>query len=181
MFGFLRRDRRDDVIDRFHAAIVEASRAPALYGPGGVPDTVEGRFESLALHVLIVLRRLRELPAPASEVAQDLVDSVFAHLEIALREMGVGDFGVPKRMKKLGQAFYDRTSKYEASLVARDAEGLAGELAVRLGLSPPDVARFARYCLAAERGLAGLALDALVAGPPFPAADASSEPAEPAA
>ena len=168
MFGFSRRDARTELIGRLHAAIVAASRAPALYGDGGMPDTVEGRFEALTLHAILVLRRLRALPSPADEVAQDLVDSVFAHLEIALREMGVGDFGVPKRMKKLAHAFYDRVTTYEACLAAADASGLGREIADRLGSGLPAAAATAGYCLEADRVLSACDLDRILAGPPFP-------------
>lgn len=165
MFGLRRRDARDDLISRFHAAIVDASREPALYGEGGLPDTVDGRFESLTLHVLLVLRRLRELPAPAAEVAQELVDAVFSHLEIALRESGVGDFGVPKRMKKIGQAFYDRTARYEAALASGDEGALAAELARRLGIGADALAATARHVVSAGSRLATRDLDAVLAVP----------------
>ncbi|WP_245512900.1 ubiquinol-cytochrome C chaperone family protein [Enterovirga rhinocerotis] len=150
------------MVDRFHAAVVDASRDPRLFGDGGFPDTIEGRFESLVLHVMLVLRRLRNLPAPAGDMAQDLVDTVFAHLEIALRESGVGDMGVPKRMKKLGRAFYDRTAKYEAALEARDPASLAAELAKRLGGEAATYAGLAEYCLASETTLASRDLDGLL-------------------
>ena len=168
MFGWGRRKASADAVDRLHAAITAASREPALYGPGGLPDTIEGRFESLTLHVLLVLRRMKALPPPAADVAQELVDAVFAHLEIALREMGVGDFGVPKRMKKLATAFYDRTSKYAEALDGKDAGELAAAIAERLPTSEPDPYRpLAEHCLASEVRLAAADLAALVAGPPF--------------
>ncbi len=162
MLGFGRRTARTDVIARFHAGIVEASRARALYGPGALPDTTEGRFESLTLHVLLALRRLRALPAPADDVAQELVDAVFSHLEIALRESGIGDFGVPKRMKKLGRAFYDRLATYEKALAEPDIDGLANEIASRLSLQPADVIAVAGHCFAWERKLAARDLNGLL-------------------
>lgn len=171
MFGFRKRAARVAAIDRLHAGVVEASRRIELYR-GGLPDTVEGRFESLTLHVMLLVRRLRELPPPADEVAQELVDAVFAHLEVALRESGVGDFGVPKRMKKLGRAFYDRVAKYEPALAARDGAALAAELGARLGMEPAALMPVARYCLAAEERLASCGLDELLARPPFPILEA---------
>ena len=176
MFGFLRPNPRKAVIDRLHAAIVEASRRPALYEPGGFPDTFEGRFEALSLHVLLVLRRLRGLPEPAGEVAQELVDSVFAHLEAAMRETGVGDMGVPKKMKKLGRAFYDRMAKYEDALDRRDADALAAELGRRLERQPSDIAALAAHLLAAGDALTGQGLDALLAAPAFPDAPLPPSP-----
>jgi cytochrome b pre-mRNA-processing protein 3 len=171
MFGFLRQNPRRDAIDTLYGRIAAASREPSLYLALGVPDTLEGRFESLVLHVVLMLRRLRRLPAPADEASQDLVDALFRQLDRSLRELGVGDFGVPKRMKKLAQAFYDRAARYDPALAAGDA----GALAAALGQSLFDGARpapaLARYALAAEAALAGLDLNALIRqGPAFPPA-----------
>ncbi|WP_171217664.1 ubiquinol-cytochrome C chaperone family protein [Enterovirga aerilata] len=173
MFGFRRKNSGRELVEGLHARVVEASRRPELYVEAGLPDTMEGRFEALTLHALLVLRRLRQLPPPADDVAQELVDAVFAHLEIALREMGIGDFGVPKRMKKLAQAFFDRTAKYDALIASGDAGGLAAEMAGRLGAEPARLRPFADLVLASEARLAVADLDAILAGPPF----ASASPA----
>jgi len=169
MFSFLRQNPRRGAIDTLYERIAAASREPPLYLALGVPDTLEGRFESLVLHAVLVLRRLRRLPAPADEVGQDLVDALFRQLDRSLRELGVGDFGVPKRMNKLAQAFYDRAGRYDPALDAADASTL-GEA---LGRSLFDGARpargLARYAFAGEAALAGLDLDALLRqGPAFP-------------
>lgn len=164
MFGFAARAERRRVIDRLHHDVVAQSRRPSLYGPGGLPDTVEGRFEALTLHVLLVIRRTRTLPPPAEEVAQELIDSVFAHLEIAMRESGVGDFGVPKRMKKLARAFYDRTLKYESALAAGDDGALAQELGLRVGAEPEALRGVLRELEATRRRLDGADLEALLDG-----------------
>ncbi len=169
MFGFLKRRTGPSAVEILHARIVEASRAPALYGPGGFPDTVEGRFEALTLVALVTLRRLRGLPPPADDVAQDLVDAVFAHLEIALRELGVGDMGIPKRMKKLGRAFYDRAGGYDPLLAAGEPGPLAAALAGRLSIEPPLAA--ARAVLDMEAALARADLARILAAEPqIPAA-----------
>lgn len=175
MFGLKRRPSGRDVVTALHGRIVDRSRDPALYLSGGVPDTTEGRFESLTLHLLVVLRRLRQLPPPAGEVAQDLVDAAFAHLEIALREMGVGDFGVPKRMKKLGQAFYDRTAGYDRLLDGQAAGPLADEIATRAGGDPSGLLPFADYLMASERALAAESLATILAGPNFAPSLAAAE------
>jgi cytochrome b pre-mRNA-processing protein 3 len=171
MFGFRRRDNGRAAVDALHHRIVAQSREPAFYEGSGLPDTIEGRFESLALHSLLVLRRLRKLPAPADDVAQDLVDRVFAHLEIALREMGVGDMGVPKRMKKIAGAFYDRTRLYDPLIAAGDADGLAVEIAGHLGVEPRTLVPLARYCLASENAMAGCGLGDMLAAPCFASLD----------
>lgn len=163
MFGFRKRAAaRMEMIERLHGAVVAASRAPHLYGSETLPDTVEGRFESLVLHALLVLRRLRALPSPAADVAQDFIDSVFAYLEIAMRESGVGDMGVSKRMKKLARAYYDRTLRYEAALNARDPDALAAELARRVGVPATRFGSFIRHLGALETRLAAADLDGVL-------------------
>ena len=171
---FRREDARRRAIEGLHLRIIEASRRPPLYLGLGVPDTVEGRFECLVLHTVLVLRHLKRLPSPAEEVAQDLVNSVFLQLDASLRELGVGDFGVPKRMKKLGAAFYGRAAGYDAALDARDAAALGAGLARNVlaledGASTAEAAGLAAYVLAADAALQGTDLDRLLAaGPDLP-------------
>jgi cytochrome b pre-mRNA-processing protein 3 len=162
---------RERVIETLHGRINAAARHPDLYLRLGVPDTLEGRFECLILHMILVLRRLNRLPEPAADVAQDLVNSVFLQLDSSLRESGIGDFGVPKRMKKLGSAFYGRAEGYDAALDARDTTALTAALARNvLGADAPEAAtELARYVLASDAALARTDLDGLIGtGPAFP-------------
>lgn len=166
-----RTNPRERLIETLHLRINEAARQPGLYMRLGVPDSVEGRFECLILHVILVLRRLNRLPEPAADVAQDLVNSVFLQLDSALRESGIGDFGVPKRMKKLGAAFYGRAEGYDAALDSGDAETLRAALARNvLGLDTPEAAdALAAYVRATDSALARSDLDGLLgSGPDFP-------------
>src|SRR3954468_17709052 len=135
IFSLFRKARRVSAPETLYQRITMAGREPTLYLRFGVPDTVEGRFESLALHLVLVLRRLRHLPAPAQDVAQELVDAFFRQLDASLRELGVGDMGVPKRMKKLAQAFYSRAA-YDAVLDSRDDARLAAVLAEHFDAAP---------------------------------------------
>ena len=177
MFRLWRRDNGRAVVDALHHRIVEQSRAPGLYGEGRLPDTIEGRFESLTLHVLLVLRRLRGLPAPADEVAQELVDRVFAHFDVALRELGVGDSGVARRMTKLAGAFYDRMRRYDPLLDRQEPVALAAEIAAHLEIGPERVGPLARYALASALTLSECDLDTMLNAPLFapPAALAKDE------
>jgi len=109
-----------------------------------------------------VLRQLRRLPAPAGEVAQELVDFVFRQLDASLRELGVGDMGVPKRMKKLARAFYSRAAAYDAVLDSRDDARLAAVLAEHFDAAPEALRGLARYALAAETALAASSLEAFL-------------------
>jgi cytochrome b pre-mRNA-processing protein 3 len=180
MLGLFRKDPRRPVIAALHGRIVSGARHPGLYGALGVPDTLEGRFEVLTLHVVLVLEALRGLPAPADEVGQELVDAVFRELEASLREMGVGDVVVPKRMKVLAQAFYGRAAAYDAALAAGDETALAAALArnVYAGARPGEA--LARYVLGARRGLAGVTLEAMLRdGPGFPAPEDAAGAAVP--
>ena len=172
--GLFRRDSaRRRAVEGLHAAISAAARRPGLYTRLAVPDTVEGRFEALCLHVILVLRRLNRLPAPAADVAQDLVNAVFAQLDASLRELGVGDMGVGKRMKKLGAAFYGRATGYDAALDAGDGAALAVVLARNVLGGAGDAVGLTAYVLAADGALAEVNLDGLLgAGPPFPEPDA---------
>lgn len=104
----------DVAADDTYAAIVGQARHPAFYARFGVPDTLEGRFDMIVLHLWLVLRRLRE-DAPA-EAGQALFNRFCADMDGNLREMGVGDLTVPKRMRKFGEAFYGRAAAYDAAL-----------------------------------------------------------------
>ncbi|MGP9819096.1 ubiquinol-cytochrome C chaperone family protein [Salinarimonas sp. NSM] len=169
---FFRRDPRRDLIEGLYTRIAQASRQPGLYLEAGVPDTVEGRFESLTLHMVLTFRHLRTLPEPAADVNQDLADALFRALDQSLREMGVGDLSVPKKMKTLAEAFYGRARAYDPLLDARDAEGLALALQRNVTGGEEPARRLAAYALAAQERLAGQDLDAiLAAGPIFPTID----------
>jgi cytochrome b pre-mRNA-processing protein 3 len=112
------------------------------------------------------------LPSPAEEVSQELVDQVFRDLEASLREMGVGDVVVPKRMKVLAQAFYGRARAYDAALASGDETALAAALARNVYADASPGGALARYVVAARASLAAVTLDAMLRdGPRFPAPD----------
>jgi cytochrome b pre-mRNA-processing protein 3 len=151
-----------------YEAAVRQARQPGFYGPLGVPDTTEGRFELYSLHVVLLLHRLKNQGPGAADTAQVLSDAYLGALDNALREMGVGDLAVPKKMRKLGQAFYGRATQYEAILAAGDR----GELEALLGRTVFDgvgaapCGKLADYVLAAAAGLAGQPLEAVVQAQP---------------
>ncbi len=169
VLGLFRKDPRREAIETLYQRTAAASREPALYLDLGVPDTVEGRFEAVTLHVILVLRRLTGLPSPADEVAQEFVDCFFRHLDASLRELAVGDLAVPKRMKKLGEAFYGRAQAYDASINAGDEAGFARALGRNVIGSETPASGLARYALAADRVLKAQSFDSLLKdGPHFP-------------
>jgi cytochrome b pre-mRNA-processing protein 3 len=180
ILGLFRKHPNRRLVEATYERLVEAARHRSLYERLGVPDTIEGRFESVALHLVLVLRALRRLPKPADEVAQELVDGFFRHMDASMRETGVGDMAVPKRMKKLAAGFYGRARAYDQALDAGDAEGLAQALHSHLHGEGRGSSGLARYALAAERRLAAATLDGLLAGGPnFPAPDDVTEETAP--
>lgn len=147
------------LIDQLHGKIVAAARRPALYSDFGVPDTFEGRFEMVALHAGLVMRRLTGFSGVGAELAQELADSVFRHFDIALREIGVSDVGVPKRIKRMAEAFYGRNRAYGEGLDAPGSERLAAALARNVyGATEPALAPMAPRLAAAVQAIAA-ALD----------------------
>ena len=178
IFRLFRGSANRGTVDRLHGDIVAAVRQPAFFLDYGVADTFDGRFELLALFSTLVVRRLARLPAPGPAIAQELTDKVFQSLDDDLREMGVGDLAVPKRIKKLAAALLGRRKAYDEALDAGDEARLVEALArnVHANIDAPDdprATRLARYVRAAEAALSNAALETLIAGPtPFPAAAA---------
>ena len=176
IFRFFRRDPRRTTIATLYKRIATASRAPGLYAGLGIPDTVEGRFEALSLHMVLVLRALRGLPEPAGEIAKDLTDAFFRDMDASLREMGVGDTVVPKRMKKIAASFYGRAQAYDGPLNAVDEGALAQALGRNAYGSDAPAGPLGRYALAADRGLKTQDLNALLeTGPIFPEPETFAE------
>ncbi|MBR0752593.1 ubiquinol-cytochrome C chaperone family protein [Bradyrhizobium jicamae] len=110
-------------IETIYGMIVTQAREPLFYRGLAVPDTVNGRFDLLLMHLWLVLRRLRTVEA-GSDLSQALFDHFCTDMDDNLREMGVGDQTVPKRMKAFGEAFYGRTAAYDLALTDSD-EALA--------------------------------------------------------
>ncbi len=171
--------RASDVAAPLYEAAVRQARDPAFYGSGRVPDTVEGRFECIALHVYLLVRRLSGDNGDAT-LAQALFDAFFQDMDAALREIGVGDLVVGKKIKKMGEAFYGRAKAYGDALQVDDEavlrRAIARNLLVDAGLDDdaPGVAALAEYVRAADRALADQPLTAFTSAPSpaFPPAPA---------
>ncbi|WOJ89467.1 ubiquinol-cytochrome C chaperone family protein [Methylocapsa polymorpha] len=168
IFPFFRRAANRRLIERLHGQIVAAARNRILFTEYAIEDTFEGRFEAVTLHAALVLRRLNAMAPPAPEMAQDLVDALFRHFEMALREMGVGDIAVPKRMKSFAEAFVGRGAAYDLAL-SKGETALAAALARNVYADRANPDRLARYVGAADRALAKAPIEAFTMGPvPFP-------------
>lgn len=150
-----------------YARAVEQSRSPPLYSDFGAPDTVEGRFEIYSLHVVLLLDRLRGHGEGAAEVSQALFDAYVKALDNALREMGVGDLSVGRKMRKLGEAFYGRGKSYDAAFAALPDVAPLQALIARTVYAEGDAGpapRLTAYVLSQRTALAGQAVERLLAG-----------------
>ncbi len=148
-FGFAGSDKNRLAIEALHEQVVLAARQEGFYMQYGIEDVFDSRFETFLLMVTLVLRRLYRLPAPAAEVAQDLVDTMIRHFDITLRQEGIGDVAVPKRIKKYAQAFAGRFSAYNGALDAADDTSMRASLTRNLGESVA-ADRLMRFILATE-------------------------------
>lgn len=167
LFRRARPDRR--IAGAFYATLVAQARRPEFYEVCGVPDTVDGRFDLIALHAFLVMYRLKGQGEAAEAFAQNLFDQMFADMDVCLREMGVGDLGVGKRVKAMVRAFYGRIHAYQQGL---DVPGDDHRLCVALDnnlygtvtVAPERIDRMATYLRRAVADLAAQPVERLVAG-----------------
>lgn len=154
--ALFRKDPAVDAARALYAAAVEQARTPALYAGFAVPDTVEGRFEQVALHVYLIMRRLKG-EAGTKNVNQHLMDVMFQNMDDSLRELGVGDLVVGKKIRKLAENFYGRIGAYEQALKQDAGPGaLAKALArnVYADEAAPQAEALAAYVRSAAESLA---------------------------
>ena len=150
-----------------YQGIVAQARQPAFYAEHGVPDSLDGRFELLALHAFLVLRRLRLGGEQAAGLAQALVDGLILDMDRNLREMGAGDLGVGKRVKTMARGFYGRIAAYEAGLDGGDdmlGAALERNLYGTTHAAPATVAVMAAYMRREAAALEKQGLPDLLAG-----------------
>ncbi len=165
---FFGTESRDEVPYQLYGAAVRQARSPAFYLDGGVPDTVEGRFEMVALHAWLLLRRLREGGEAGKATGQKVFDILFDDMDQTLREMGVGDLSVGKKIKALAASFYGRMQAYDGGLQASGDELLAGALLRNVYGEGADsggqAERLAAYVRRADRDLHDQAIAEMLAG-----------------
>jgi cytochrome b pre-mRNA-processing protein 3 len=175
---FWRRDRHERAGFVLYGIAVAAARDPFFYARLGVPDTLDGRFDLVGLHVFLLIRRLRRLPPPGPDLAQAVFDAMFSDMDVNLREMGVGDLSVGKRVRAMWEAFHGRAKAYDAALDASDPAALEAALSrnVWRAAPAPGAAALARLAVAQADHLAGQALAAFTAGHAdfMPAAEAAA-------
>lgn len=180
IFGLFDRGFAETTFELYRSIVAEARR-PIFYTDHGVPDTVTARFDMIVLFMAVLLHRLRDEPRPAPgskpvtgrratdphELGRQLLDLFFTEMDQSLREMGIGDVAVPKRIKKLASAWNGRVIAYDAALDAHDAEAFAAAIArnVFAGLDDRSgAAALAAHALTASARLAATPLPDVLAG-----------------
>src|SRR6218665_437315 len=149
-----------------YSAIVAQSRQPRFYADWLVPDTVTGRFDMISLHMALLFRRLRAETGEQKDFSQAVFDLFFKDMDRSLREMGVGDLGVPKRIQKMGNIFFGLLAAMNEPMDRDDAAGLEAVLARNIfdGTTGPHVSLLAEYLLAEDKVLAGQPTEAITGG-----------------
>jgi len=142
LFALFRRKPMERPGFLLYTAAVTAARDPWFFGPDvGAPDTLDGRFDLVGLHVGVLIRRLhRDADPRGAEAAQAVFDAMFSDMDMSLREMGVGDMSVGKRVKRMWEAFHGRAQAYGAALDAGDRAELEAALARNVFRAAPDEA-----------------------------------------
>ena len=110
--------RNKDIHFDIYYKIVNISRDTNFYSKCKVPDTTDGRFEILLLHLIILIRKLKK--DRKEYLSQSIVDLMFSSIDLSFREEGVGDLSIPKKMKKVGMVFYGRSTSLEDILDTED-------------------------------------------------------------
>jgi cytochrome b pre-mRNA-processing protein 3 len=168
LFRRMRRRPPESTIATLYGAIVAQARNPSFYLGYGVPDTLEGRFDMIVLHEFLFLRRIEREERDLGAIGQAVFDRFCRDLDHNLREMGVSDIAVPRKMRDFAQAYYGRTQVYGHALASDDQEACAAALA-RNVFSSNDLAgsgamRLANYMREAARQLDTAAASAFAQG-----------------
>jgi cytochrome b pre-mRNA-processing protein 3 len=139
-----------------YSAIVAQSRQPVFYADWGVPDTVTGRFDMISLHMALLFRRLRNGSRADKDFSQAVFDLFFKDMDRSLREMGVGDLGVPKKIQKMGNIFFGLLAALNQALDSKDDDALAAVIARNVydGTDNPGVRALAAYIQGRDAALA---------------------------
>ena len=165
---FFRRGGGDPAIPAaLYGAIVAQARNPVLFSDIGIADTVDGRFESVVLHCVLLLRRFGRGDEEMRSTGQAVFDLFCTEMDRSLREMGVGDLAVPKRMRKIGEVFYGRSAAFDSALANEDADALAASLERNIPAAEGRqlaVAALASYMLASDAALASASKRELMKG-----------------
>lgn len=152
--------------EALYAAAAAQARTPGFYTDLGVPDTREGRFELYSLHVILLMDRLKGQGEQAEETGQFLMERYVLGLDDAFREMGVGDVGVAKKVKKLAEAFYGRLKAFQEAFAAlpETAELESAIARTTLEGESAHAPALAAYVVAVRDSLSRQSLDTICTG-----------------
>ena len=165
ILSLFRKNTATEPVYAVYSAIVAQSRQPRFYAEWGVPDTVTGRFDMISLHMALLFRRLRAETGQQKDFSQAVFDLFFKDMDRSLREMGVGDLGVPKRIQKMGNIFFGLLAAMNEAMDRNDAMALEKVLARNIfGEDSPHVGALAQYLLAEDRLLSGQPAEAITTG-----------------
>lgn len=160
--------REKETAHELYKVIVEQARQPVFYADLGVADTFEGRFDMIALHMVLVIRRLKTDVQTTRKLSQALFDYMMDDFDLNLRELGIGDMGVVKRVKKMATAFYGRLESYDKGLLEEDNAALMAALERNLyqesEASPANLAAVASYMRRESDRLATVGTDPFMKG-----------------
>lgn len=166
VFGFFNRRKSVDV-GPLYLSIVAQARQAVFYRDLAVPDTIDGRFEMVVMHLVLVIERLRGEDKSISAVGQGVFDLFLKDMDRNLREMGVGDMSIGKRMKKIGRSVYGRFDAFGPPLKTGDAPALAAAIDRNVFAGDPhpgEANRLAAYALETAGRLASQTTSDIEAG-----------------
>jgi len=167
ILSLFRKDPAVDAGEALYASAVEQARSALFYADFGVPDTVEGRFEMIVLHVYLILRKLKGDGPGEKKVGQKLFDAMFQNMDASLRELGVGDLSVGRKIRKLAENFFGRVGVYDEALKPGAEPGL---LIAAIGRNvfedeaAPGARALAAYVRAAAASITGQPVPRIVGG-----------------
>lgn len=166
ILSLFRKNTATEPVYAVYNSIVAQSRQPVFYAEWGVPDTVTGRFDMISLHMALLFRRLRHGPEGARAFSQAVFDLFFKDMDRSLREMGVGDLAVPKRIQKMGSLFYGLLARLNEAMDKKDRAAIEAVLARNLfdGAPAAAVGLLTDYILAESERLAAQPVAAITAG-----------------
>lgn len=134
-----------------YGSIVAAGRQIIFYETQGVPDTREGRFEMIALHVALVMLRLQRIGSDGVHLGRGVAEAFIGDMDDNMREIGIGDLAVPRKIKRAGAALFDRHRDYGRALAAEGLVALEAAIGDALtaagagpGLDRPALARYTK-------------------------------------
>ncbi len=162
IFSFFKKDPTADRANTLYAQIAEQARLPYFFEKWAAPDTVEGRFEILTVHMHLALRRLKR---DDKNLSQAVFDVFFKSMDDAMREMGVGDMAIGRKIRGLAEAFYGRVGVYEEALEGADQEKLADAITRNVFEAETHVSAgdIAQYVMACEDAISAQSLSDIIA------------------